>query len=499
MSTTNTDGSTSIPPATGAMPTLLDGTAARPDWNVAAVDYAVGVPSGTSLADPSSIDMSGVSVDAGSHTVTIHGSDVTLSGYDFGLDGGWGVHIDPGASNVTIKNSHFLVGANAIVPINAASGSGNLTLLNNTVDGGGGSGDAVWALANYNGSGTFTAKYNAFVNAPEDAIDFNSGTMTTNVQNNFFNNIGTSPGSHPDPVQYVGVNASNSVEAYNTIYQPKPSGMQGVQLQAQNGSTLSNTKIENNTIVAKDGSSETMSYSVAVIQNAGDTINGATVSNNYIDYGGAYGPFYPPSGSGLTFSGNVNMSTGATIASPDGTSSGGSSSGDTSSGGTSSGGTSSGDTSSGSSSGTASSHNGAENSGNTVSVDQSNVQVSAPADRMLFISGSNNTVDLSSGADTVTDQGGGNTCILPSGSNPAASFTSNILDKGDVLDLRTALASTDWNGSSDTLSKYLSVSSSSDAAEISLAKTAGGHGTTIAHISGAAGLSLDSLLSHAMT
>src|SRR3954469_7065077 len=312
MSTTNTDGSTSIPPATGAMPTLLDGTAARPDWNVAAVDYAVGVPSGTSLADPSSIDMSGVSVDAGSHTVTIHGSDVTLSGYDFGLDGGWGVHIDPGASNVTIKNSHFLVGANAIVPINAASGSGDLTLLNNTVDGGGGSGDAVWALANYNGSGTFTAKYNAFVNAPEDAIDFNSGTMTTNVQNNFFNNIGTSPGSHPDPVQYVGVNASNSVEAYNTIYQPKPSGMQGVQLQAQNGSTLSNTKIENNTIVAKDGSSETMSYSVAVIQNAGDTINGATVSNNYIDYGGAYGPFYPPSGSGLTFSGNVNMSTGAT-------------------------------------------------------------------------------------------------------------------------------------------------------------------------------------------
>jgi hypothetical protein len=499
MSTTQTDGSSIAPPATGAMPALLDGTAARPDWNVAGVDYAVGVPSGTSLADPSTIDMSGVSVDAGSHTVTIHGSNVTLSGYDFGLDGGWGIHIDSGAANITIKNSHFLVGGNAIVPINAASGSGDLTVSNNTVDGGGGSGDAVWALVNYNGSGTFTAKYNAFLNAPEDAIDFNAGTMTTDVECNLFTNIGTSPGSHPDPVQYVGVNASNSVEAYNTIYQPNPSGMQGVQLQAQNGSTLSGTKIENNTIVAKGGSSEAMSYSIAVIQNAGDTINGATVNNNYIDYSGAYGPFYPPSGSNLTFSGNVNMATGATIASPDGTSSGGSSSGGTSSGGTSSGGSSSGDTSSGGSSGTASPHNGTENSGNTVSVDQSNTWVSASAGKMLFISGSNNTADLSGGADTVTDTGGGNTFILPSGSNPAASFTSDILDKGDVLDLRTALASTDWNGSNDTLSKYLSVSSSSDAAEISLAKTAGGHGTTIAHISGAAGLDLDSLQSHALT
>ncbi|MFL5253106.1 MAG: right-handed parallel beta-helix repeat-containing protein [Rhodopila sp.] len=288
----------------------------RAPWKIAGVDYAVGVPSGTSLANPSTISMSGVSVDAGSHTITISGSNVTLSGYDFGLNGGWGIYVAPGATNLTIKNSHFLVGANEIVPISAAVGSGNLTVLDNTFDGGGGTGSAVWAMINYNGSGTFTAKYNAFLNIPDDAIDFNSGTMTTVVEYNLFENLGTSPGSHPDAVQYVGVKGSNSIEAFNTIYQPNPGGMQGIQLEAQNGSTLTNTQLQNNTIVAKAGSSVKMSYSVAVIQDSGNTINGAVVSNNYIDYSGAYGPFYPPSGSNLTFGGNVNMSTGATIATP---------------------------------------------------------------------------------------------------------------------------------------------------------------------------------------
>ena len=118
---------------------------------------------------------------------------------------------------------------------------------------------------------------------------------------------------------------------------------------------------------------------------------------------------------------------------------------------------------------------------------------------MLFISGSNDTVDLSGGGNTVTDKGGGNTFILPSASQQPASITSNIFNMDDVLDLRTALAGTDWNGSTRQLWHYLSVSTSSDAAVINLAKTAGGSGTTIATISGAAGLNLHSLLSHATT
>src|SRR5262249_13207594 len=43
------------------------------------------------------------------------------------------------------------------------------------------------------------------------------------------------------------------------------------------------------------------------------------VSNNFIDPTGAAGLFYPPSGSGLTFTNNVNMLTGTTVQ-PNGTS-----------------------------------------------------------------------------------------------------------------------------------------------------------------------------------
>ncbi len=313
------DGSANAPAATVELPNLLSGYAAAAPWAVAGVDYAVGVPSNISLNNPASIAMAGVSVNNSNHTVTVTSSNVTLNGYDFGLDGGWGINIAAGVTNTVIENSHFLVGANNNVPVNAAAGCGNLTLLDNTFDGGSSQSGAVWALINYNGSGIFTAQYNAFLNAPDDAIDFSSGTMTTVVKYNLFDNLGTSPGSHPDSIQYTGVNASNSVDSFNTIYQPNPSGMQGIQLQAQNGSTLSNTAIENNVIVAKAASSVEMSYSIAVIESAGNTINGATVEDNYIDYGGAYGPFYPPSGSNLTFGGNFDMATGAQIPNPSGT------------------------------------------------------------------------------------------------------------------------------------------------------------------------------------
>ena len=318
MSTLYNDGSAQAPAGTPLLPKLLSGYAVRPPWEVAGVDYAVGVPAGTILQNPATISMTGVTVDTATHTIYVTGSNVTLSGYDFGSAGGWGVYIETGVTNTVIENSNFLVGANQNVPISAAAGSGNLTVQDNTINGGGGQDAAVWALINYNGSGTFTAKYNSLLNAPEDAIDFSSGTMTTIVEYNLFENLGTDTGSHPDPVQYDAVDSTNSVEAFNTIYQPSASGMQGVQLQAQDGSTLTNTEIENNTIVAP-GPTLTMSYSVAVIQNAGNTINGAVVANNYIDYSGAYGPFYPPSGSKLTFTDNINMTTGTAIANPSGT------------------------------------------------------------------------------------------------------------------------------------------------------------------------------------
>ena len=312
------DGVAQAPKGIPLLPTLLNGYAIRPPWMVAGVDYAVGVPYGTKLKDPSTIAMAGVSVNAGAHIVYISASNVTLDGYDFGSAGGWSIYIRAGVADVVVQNSHFLVDANNVVPINAGVGAGNLTVRCNAFDGGRRRSDDVWALVNYNGSGTFIAQYNSFLDAPSDAIDFSAGTMRTIVTNNVFENLGTSPGSHPDSVQYVGVNANNSVIAFNTIYQPNPSGMQGIQLAAQNGSILTNTSIANNVIVAKKSASQTMSYSIAIQQGSGNTINGVTVNDNYIDFSGAWGPFYPPSGKDLVFDGNMDMVTGTRIVPPAG-------------------------------------------------------------------------------------------------------------------------------------------------------------------------------------
>jgi len=263
-------------------------------------------------------------VDTINHMIRVAASNVTLNGYDFGLAGGWGIYIEPGVNNTVIQNCNFLVGSNNQVPINAVGGAGSLTVQYNTINGGGGQRDAVWALVNDNGSGTFIAQYNNFLNAPCDAIDFGEAAIAPTIEYNVFYNLGTAPESHPDPVQYIGDVVNNALEQFNTIYQPQGggevSGEEGVQVAAYGGSTITNAVIRNNVIIAK-GPALTMSYSIAVIQSPGNTINGVVVGSNYIDYRGAYGPFYPPSGSNLTFTGNVDLATGTQILSPSGTAS----------------------------------------------------------------------------------------------------------------------------------------------------------------------------------
>ena len=122
------DGSANAPAGTPQMPDLLNGNAVRPPWEVAGVDYAVGIPSGTTLKDPSTISMAGVSVNTSSHVVTVTGNNVTLHGYDFSLNGGWEVYVS-GASNTVIENSKLLVGSNNLVPIQSNSAASNQTWL----------------------------------------------------------------------------------------------------------------------------------------------------------------------------------------------------------------------------------------------------------------------------------------------------------------------------------------------------------------------------------
>jgi hypothetical protein len=136
----------------------------------------------------------------------------------------------------------------------------------------------------------------------------------------------------------------------------------------------------------------------------------------------------------------------------------------------------------------------------SATVTQSQVSVVATSgNHMLFISGSGDNVSLSGGANTITDTGTGNTYILPAAGNGTDTFTSNILTTGDTLDLRTALAATDWTGSTSTLSNYLKVTDSASGGTLSIAPTSGGIGVVIANINGASNASLTSVLAHSIT
>ena len=142
---------------------------------------------------------------------------------------------------------------------------------------------------------------------------------------------------------------------------------------------------------------------------------------------------------------------------------------------------------------------GAEALGNSITFSGSNAWQSAlSGDTAFFIDGSNNTIDLSGGSSTLTDNGGSNTFILPAASTGSATFINDILSLGDTINLQTALANTGWGGSAYDLSNYLSVTDTSSGATLSIASTSGGSFAPIATIAGETSLDLGRLLSQAI-
>ena len=99
----------------------------------------------------------------------------------------------------------------------------------------------------------------------------------------------------------------------------------------------------------------------------------------------------------------------------------------------------------------------------------------------------------------VSSSSSGQTYVIPAAGNGVEAFTSNILAMGDTLNLTTALAATNWNGSASTLSNYLKVTNSTQAATLSISATSGGSSVAIATIDGATTATLSSLLAHSIT
>ncbi|MCU1340553.1 MAG: hypothetical protein JWO19_6134, partial [Bryobacterales bacterium] len=327
------DGAANAPAGAPQLPHLLDGYAVRPAWQVAGVDYAVGVPAGMSLKDPTIAANlpAGVTIDSVNHVLNIKGNNVTLNGFDFSLHGGWGVNIQAGTTGTTtIENCNFSMGANQPLAIVAnATNVGNLTVVNCSFDGnrmdipsvqpppaGTGMGSAI----DYEGTGTFIAKYNYIHDMPADGIDLGGGTPT--IEYNVFQGLGYTPGSHPDAIQFTGGAYNNAMIAFNAIYQPQ--GVEantGLAIAAQLGSTITNTTVANNVVIATGpGKGSSITLNIGLFQNAGDVLNGVVVSNNYLDPTGSLTPTgfgdiaNEVQGSNLTIVNNVNLLTGKTTA-----------------------------------------------------------------------------------------------------------------------------------------------------------------------------------------
>lgn len=204
-------------------PNLLSGYALRPPFQVAGVDYYVGVPSSTILKDPNTIlsTISGATGNNSTKIVTVSGNNVLLDGYDFSKNNGWQVSLS--GNNLTVQNCKFIVGSNNLSPIDGFSNNGGFcTIQHCTFDGGGAQGESPNNQMFQSGTGA-TVQNNRFTNWANDALNFNNDGAYL-VQNNLFDTYNFGSG-HSDSVQtFFSAISTPLIYKFNTIYQPPQSG-----------------------------------------------------------------------------------------------------------------------------------------------------------------------------------------------------------------------------------------------------------------------------------
>ncbi|MET4290675.1 hypothetical protein ABIB06_001442 [Bradyrhizobium sp. LB8.2] len=273
----------------------------------------MGHPAAIELKDPGAMSLAGITVDRKMRIVTVTGNGITLDGYDFSLDGGWGVVVH--GDNTKIQNSNFFVGANSNKPILAAVSSSNVTVAYCTIDGH--NDPNVSGLIESRGSGTLSVQYCWLKNAGGDMVQMHNGGRAAGLvlQYNLIQNAGMAPGAHGDYTEFIDGPFTVTIE-YNTTAQ-SGGASQGFMVEPDIGSNsgrIISGEIGNNTF--------TGAVNAFTGVTVADIVNTFTVRDNYFD----------PSrtSSGLAFGGsirggpndnsaksiyvrNVNMLTGAIV------------------------------------------------------------------------------------------------------------------------------------------------------------------------------------------
>ncbi|RFB81076.1 Ig-like domain-containing protein [Methylovirgula sp. 4M-Z18] len=317
------NGDGSIGAAGGVLqePGLLNNYASRPAWQVAGVDYAVGVTPNTVLQTPTVNDLP-AGVTLGQGVIYVDGNNVTLNGYDLT---NYTVMVNSDATGtVTISNCAATTGVNIRSTVDATA---NLVVQNCTFDGGGMASDPNFQLIKV--WTPLTVEYSVIKNAP--AAIYAGGGAPLTVLYNEMEGFAWSPGAHANAIYVTGGNnpSATTLIAYNTIYSGATQNAQGFPIGLgaaiaffDDGGNFYHSTVANNTVIsALPGGS---SYLIGFYVGSGHSATGGVVENNFVASvngfnnanSGAYGAFYTGS-SGVvqaTYTHNVDMSDGYLIA-----------------------------------------------------------------------------------------------------------------------------------------------------------------------------------------
>ena len=219
------DGSSNASAGIAQLPNLLNGYAVRPSWEVAGVDYAVGVPAGTQLRDWQTLSGPGITVSG--NEVRIDGqAGVNLNGIDFSLHGGAFLYL-VNSPDAVITNCKFQANTPTSL-IDAGPGSSNLTVQHSTLIGGSSGSGLISA------DGNVVIQYNLMKDYPQHAVEISGNTNLT-YKYNLLDNGGTVAGSHLNFLQLTGGGTIKLDVEFNTTYQtPEPASGEGFQFYNNN-------------------------------------------------------------------------------------------------------------------------------------------------------------------------------------------------------------------------------------------------------------------------
>ena len=283
------DGSAMAPAGTPQLPNLLNGYAVRPPWKVAGVDYAVGIPAGTVLKNPTTINMTGVSING--NVIYITGNNVTLDGYDFSLNGGYSVVVE--GANDTVKDLNFAIGSSSQGSVGMTSTASNFTFEYNVMNGNGSTfGINQSELLNLGAnSGQTTVEYNLIENAAQHAISIGNSSINNAgsfiIAYNVVEGVCDAPGAHGDLLQIEAGTFINAQVIFNTVYENNPpASTQGWMLEGNTGQTwIDSGTVAYNTTIALGATSAGGPDLGPFTGITPSTANPGTVSvnNNYFD------------------------------------------------------------------------------------------------------------------------------------------------------------------------------------------------------------------------